>query len=130
MKKDQTKVKVYGLSFGGDMKKQTITVDEFPKDILKVDDWFAPRIGELCFVDGKMDIVKDINSGQYGNMYRFEISDSETCTSSINRIEVKKGKVFIFKGKVFTHQEPLDGGYIDKMARGNNITEYEYEFGE
>ena len=51
MKTNNTvKVRVYRLGWSG-MKKETITVSAYPKEVLKVDDWFSPQIGELCFND-------------------------------------------------------------------------------
>jgi len=132
------KVKVYGLSFYGNMEKRQITVEDFPKKILKVDDWFGPQIGELCFnQDGKLDVVKDIKWGDTRNglfkphkIITFENNEMAVADSLVQRVEVKRGKVFIFNGRPFVHQEALDGGYIEKMAAGKPITEYEYEIGK
>ena len=134
MKTNNTvKVRVYRLGWSG-MKKETITVSAYPKEVLKVDDWFSPQIGELCFNDKyEIDVVKNITF-QRGTevfksvkQYSFEKSKSKMSSDDVIRLEVKKGKVFIFNGKVFVHQESLDGGYIDKISRGDEITEYEYE---
>jgi len=135
--KKLTSVSVYRLSFAGRMEKVKVKVKDFPKDILKADDWFAPQIGELCFNDdGEIDVVKNIEFVRAEepfkayNRYSFENSKIQCNSSIVIRIEVKPGKVFIFKGKPFVHQEPLDGGYTDKMAKGEEITEYEYKEGE
>jgi hypothetical protein len=122
------------LGFNG-MEKVTITVDDFPTEILKVDDWFSPNIGELCFNhNGNMDIVKDIfikkTMGKPYIMVSFKNNTDIVSLKSINRIEVLEGKVFIFNNKVYVHQEALDGGYIEKIAKKLPITEYEYKFGE
>ena len=131
------KIKKHELSFGGKMELVEIEVDDFPKEILKADDWFGPQVGELCFINGKIDVVKTLSWGDtHGGIFKphmmvtFENCDTKINYSAVTRIEVKKGKVFIFNGKPFVHQEALDGGYIEKMARGNEITEYEYKFGE
>ena len=45
----------------GDLKPQKIKIEKFPKDILVVDGWFSPTIGELCLnSENKLDVVKDI----------------------------------------------------------------------
>ncbi len=132
------KIKVKKLNFHGNIENTIIEVDEFPKKILKVDAWFGPQIGELCFNhQGKIDIVKTIKWGDTQNglfkshkIVTFEINTETVSYSMIERIEVKKRKVFIFNGRVFVHQEALDGGYIDELAKGNSIVDYEYEFGE
>lgn len=137
-KKEKTIVKVNKLNFSGNMGMSNITVDKFPKEILKVDDWFGPQVGELCFNQkGELDIIKSIKWGDTcGGNYKphllasFEMSGDEVSYSSVIRVEVKKGRVFIFNNKPFVHQEPLDGGYIDKMAAGKVINNYEYEFGK
>lgn len=133
---ETTKIKVYRLTWGGNMKRTTVVVSAFPKEVLKVDDWFSPQIGELCFNDdGEIDVVKDIkyvrpkDPFQGYNKYILE-SGKTNNESFIIRLEVKRGRVFIFNGKPFVHQEALDGGYKDKIAQGKKIKEYEYEFGK
>ena len=54
------KIKKHELSFGGKMELVEIEVDDFPKEILKADDWFGPQVGELCFINGKIDVVKTL----------------------------------------------------------------------
>lgn len=126
---DTTSVKVWQLGWNG-MEKKAVTVQSFDKTKLKVDDWFYPQIGELCFNDkGEIDVVKKISLRartelfKAANVFTF-VNSKKTSTRPI-RLEVKKGNVFIFKGSVFVHQEPLDGGYIDSIARNEKITEYE-----
>lgn len=130
-----TTVKVNRLNhLYGEMENVEITVDDFPTDVLKVDDWFHPQIGELCFNSGKMDIIKDLFYKEAYHkkflMCSFELSEDIVVLDSVNRIEVLSDKVFIFNGRVFAHQEPLDGGYIETIARKEEITKYEYKFGE
>lgn len=124
--------KVYRLGWNG-MVKETIELPtDFPSEALKVDDWFYPQEGELCLVNGKIDIVKKITwrdgsrDVKGGLMFTFKNYRSKIGWSPV-RLEVKKKKVFLFQGKVFVHQEALDGGYIEKKAQGNEITEYEYK---
>jgi hypothetical protein len=126
--------KIYKLNFNGKMKKVTIELPkDFPKETLKVDDWFAPQVGELCLNSkNELDAVKKINFQSGNSDFKatniYSLESGEKCSESlISRVEVKRGKVFLFKEKIFVHQEPLDGGYIDKIARGESITKYEYE---
>ncbi len=135
-KKKKKTAKVYSL-VGGEMEKITIGLpDDFPEDILKVDDWFGPQTGELCIINGKLDVVKDIMfiyaAHPYPASYQvsFENTDQTYSKTLVHRIEVKRGKVFVFNGKPFVHQESLDGGYIEKMAQNKQITKYEYEHGK
>lgn len=132
MTKETVKVKVYRLEWAGDLKKTTISVEKFDKSVLKVDDWFLPQVGELCFnQNGDIDVVKSIGFSpgdrnfKLSYNYKFENSRGTVSSELVTRIEVKRGKVFIFNGKPFVHQEPLDGGYIKKMAFGEKITELE-----
>lgn len=134
METNKIEVKVNILSFGGKLKETTITIDEIPLNVLTVDDWYSPTIGELCIdSDGKLDIVKDIkftpSDGTFKacNMYTMEISGKQSSGTLIHRVEVKPGFTYILNGKVFRHQEALDGGYIDKIAKGEAITDYEYD---
>jgi hypothetical protein len=115
------KIKVWKLGWGG-MKKVTIIVNEFPKDILKPDSWFAPTIGELCFnLDGQIDVVKDIqfirpkDPFKGYNLYHLA-SGKKLSNSLVTRIEVKKNKEFYFKNKTYTHQKSVDGDVINKLA--------------
>lgn len=115
---------------------ETVTLDlpNFPSEALTVDDWFLPRIGELCLNDKhKIDVVKNIErntdtSGVFKTkyFYSFENSDIKVSDGSIIRLEVKPGRTFIFNDKIFTHTEPLCGGYIDQMMRDGKVTKYEY----
>ncbi len=130
METKKTKVKVWKLGWNK-MEHISINVDYYPKAILKVDDWYSPQKGELCFNHkGQLDIVKNITRGDTHNglfkphnSYSFELNNEKCSDSLVNRIEVKRGKVFVFNGKVFVHQEALCGSYIDKIARNQPITE-------
>ncbi len=133
MKTKKIEVTINELSFNGNMVQSTIEIDEIPLDILRVDDWYSPTIGELCInADGQLDIVKDISfrpsDGNFkaANVYSFEISKDKASCSMVQRVEVNPGLRYIFHGRVFVHQEFLDGGYIDKIAKGQPITDYEY----
>lgn len=131
-KTKQVKVKVWNLGWDG-MEQIFISVDKFPKNVLKVDDWFGPQIGELCFNSkGKLDIVKDIfwYDGELKHLmnnrvkqYSFELSKDVCSEGLVHRVEVKRGKVFVFNGKAFVHQEALSGDYIDKIASKQPIIE-------
>lgn len=118
------KAKIYRLGWSGvELKEEEI--QDLP-DILKVDDWMFPTIGELCINSkNELDVVKDIkfrpSDGMFKacKMYYFE-NEKGGC-SKTTRIEVKSGNTFIFNGKVFVHQEALSGEYIDKIARGEII---------
>lgn len=124
MNKKTSKVRIYELEWAGDMKKVTIEVPDYPKDILKYDDWFLPTIGELCFnkITGKISYVKDLTFQRPTHMWqggiRFILADSKQPISEglIVRIGVKKKKEFIFMGKKFVHTEPTDGGVIKALA--------------
>lgn len=107
-----TTVRVWKLGWNG-MEKRTINVQEFPRDIIKVDDWFSPSVGELCMnSDGKISKVMamkyrkatDIFKGGY--MCRTAYSKKWVSIDMVDRIEVKKGKTFIFRGKEYYHQPP------------------------
>lgn len=107
-----TKVQVWKLGWDG-MEKRTITVQDFPRDILKVDDWFAPSVGELCFdSSGKINKVMEIKYRpadlifKGGDMVRLSYDKTWYSISMVERIEVKKGKEFIFRGKKYYHQKP------------------------
>jgi len=134
MKKDtrtQT-VEVNQLSWYGNMETVKMKIEPIPLEALRVDDWYAPTIGELCLIDGKLEIVKAISfrpSDQHFkamNMYEIEGSEKRYSNGMVTRVEVNPDRVFIFRDRVFRHQEALDGGYIDKIAKGIPITEYEY----
>ena len=95
------KIKKHELSFGGKMELVEIEVDDLPKEILKADDWFGPQVGELCFINGKIDVVKTLSWGDtHGGIFKphmmvtFENCDTKINYSAVTRIEVKKGKVF------------------------------------
>lgn len=128
------KAKVYRIGmFDDGPKKYSIALPNgFPKEALKVDDWFSPAPGELCLNDkGHIDVVKKItwNSGDIHlkphRVYHFEKSRIK-YGGSVIRLEVKKRKTYIHNGKVFVHREALDGGYIDQIAQEGKVTEYEY----
>lgn len=125
------RTKVNRLVWGGDMKQEFVTLF-YPKEAVKIDSWFSPRVGELCYVGDSIDIVKSIKwspgSGIFKGcyMYSFENTKKKYAQNLVYRVEVKRGKTFILNGKIFTHHEPLSGHYIEKMADGEKITEYEH----
>jgi len=126
------KAKIYRLGWNG-VKLNEEEVQDLPLEALTIDSWFSPQIGELCLNDkNELDVVKNIyfkpSDGTFKarNVYEFENSESKCSENMVTRIEVQKGRVFIFGGKVFVHQEPLDGGYIDQIAKKKPITDYEY----
>ena len=114
MKKAITKRRVWTLGWNG-MKKITIEINNFNADLLKVDDWFAPAVGELCVNHkGNIDVVTEIvripAKDPFKSYLLFSLKYSKDKVSErlINRIYVKKGKTFKFRGKTFKFQEPTE----------------------
>ncbi len=109
------KCKIYKLGWHG-MERKTIIVDNFPSNVLKIDDWYSPIEGELCLTsDNKIDIVKereyippkDPFKGYIA--YSFVISQIKTSEFLVKRIIVRKGHKFKFNKKIFVHTPPTDG---------------------
>ena len=100
------KVKVFDLSWGGDMVKKTIEIEDIDRSVLIVDDWFYPEVGDLCINDeGKLDICTEITKVppkdpfKGYNLYSFK--NSKTKTSQAHLVRVKKGKTYNFDGITF-----------------------------
>ena len=117
------KVKHLEKQFSGDYKVVKVTVDDYPTDILKTNERAHPNVGELCFTcEGKMDVIKEIYwrpadgpfVGHFG--VKFENSNLNTGYDKVIRIEVKRGKEFIFNGKLFNYQKPLNISEIEKKV--------------
>lgn len=125
------KIKVRHLGWYG-METIDIEIEDIPLEALRVDDWCAPNIGELCIINGKLNVVKDITFKEADrlfkatNMYSFENDEMKYSRGMVYRVEVKQGCKFIFNNKIFPHQEALDGRYIDMIAQKKPITKYEY----
>lgn len=105
------RTKVWRLGWHG-MKKETITLNNFPKEFLKIDDWFSPKVGELGLVltTGKIGIVKSIKlrpasqAFKAVNMYSFIGRKGSVSESLVLKVNVRKGKTFKFRNKFFTYQ--------------------------
>ena len=127
------KVEVNRLGWTG-MEKVSVEIEDLPKKALKIDDWFNPTIGELCINDkNELDIVKSVywksptEMFKGSVMYTFHKSNGKISANNVIRVEVNKGKTFIFEGQVFVPREPLDGGYIKQIALNGRVDKYEYE---
>lgn len=106
-KKETMKVRVWMLGWDG-MVKRTIEVQKLDKTILKVDDWFSPRVGQLCINgNGNLDVCKKIQKVSARDPFkahtRYHFKYSRTSSTDSQLVNVKKGKTFKFKGKTFHH---------------------------
>jgi len=131
-----TKIKIKSLGWNG-VENKTIEVEEFPRDILKVDDWCNPCIGELCFYKGKMRVVKNVywhtgwvrlSDGSTDRMFKphmmveLEGIKSKISASGVVRVYVKRGKKFTFRGKEYTYGKNADFEKNEEIALSNKIT--------
>lgn len=105
--KEKMKVRVWRLGWNG-MEKVTITVAKLDKALLKVSDWFFSKVGQLCINDkGNLDVCKEISfvpprdPFKGYNRYTFKYSNGSVSESMVHRVDVKKGKKFKFRGKIF-----------------------------
>lgn len=105
----KTRRKVWRLGWQG-MKQVFITVDKISKNLV-IDDWFYPRVGNLCInANGSLDVCKKIYfqppPNMYFNgstMYKFKYSKQDASRSCLVRI--KRGKKLKFKGRIFTYKD-------------------------
>ena len=121
----EVNTKVFYLPWAEDMTTRIVKL-RYPKEILTVDSWFSPQPGELCFnSDREIDVVKSIqlvrakDPFKAYNRYTFENKEGSCSESMVYRLEVKKGKSFVFNGKTFVYQKYVTGDVIDKIAKEN-----------
>ena len=105
MAKETMNVRVWQLGWNG-MVKRTIKVTKLDRTILKVDDWFSPRVGQLCINDkGNLDVCKRVEKVSARDPFkaytRYHFKYSKTPSSESQLVDVRKGKVFKFRGKNF-----------------------------
>lgn len=106
----------------GDLKPQKIKIEKFPKDILVVDGWFSPTIGELCLnSENKLDVVKDIEyihpKDPFKGYNLYHLQSGKKCSEGmVVRVRVKKGKKFTFNNQEFVYQKAVDGHIIRVLA--------------
>lgn len=91
------------------MEKRKITV-YIPKDKVTVSDWFhAKEVGELCInTKGRIDRLKEIKwVGGAGTIFNrhenYHFENDKNVGHNAFSVFVKKGQIFKFKGKTFTH---------------------------
>ncbi len=119
----KTTATIWAFTFlTGELKPKKITIENFPKEILAIDGWFSPTIGELCLnSDNKLDVVKDIEyihpKDPFKGYNLYHLQSGKRCSEGmVVRVRVKRGKKFTFNNQEFIYQKAVEGHIIRVLA--------------